>query len=59
MSFCNWGDFNVDLDCLGDLAAKRLRRFAELSLTRGDNLVPNMKRPTYVNIPLKHESQID
>ena len=54
------GDFNVDLDCLGDLVAKRLRRFAdELSLNRGDNLVPNMKRPTYVNIPLKHESQID
>jgi len=41
------GDFNVDLDYPGDLVAKRLRHFADdLSLTRGDILVPKEKRPT-------------
>ena len=54
------GDFNVNLDDATDGVAVAVNSFARnFSLVRSDNLFPQAKRSTYVNLALNHESQID
>ena len=53
------GDFNVDLDG-SDIVARNVLTFADnYDLVRCDELFPNERCPTYVNIALNHESCID
>jgi len=53
------GDFNVDLDG-SDIVARNVLTFADNhDLFRCDELFPNERCPTYVNIALNHESCID
>ena len=53
------GDFNVNLDCPSGVASSVLRLANNYSLLRCDDLFPNEKHPTYVNVPLNQESFID
>jgi len=53
------GDFNVDLDSSDKVTQFILSFINSYSLLRCDNLFPNFKVPTYVNIALNQESQID
>ena len=53
------GDFNVSLDSC-DVVAKRISDFAlDCAMCRCDDLFPNQKTATYINLSLQQESHID
>jgi len=60
LEFLLAGDFNVNLDKSDDHIANLVSNFMRtFHLSRCDDLYPNQKVPTYVNLALRHESQID
>ena len=60
LEFMLAGDFNVNLDNSGDCIVKLFSNFMRtFNLSRCDDLFPNQKAPTYVNLSLDQESQID
>ena len=54
------GDFNINLDTTNDRTAAIVNNFTQsVCLYRCDDLFPDQKTPTYINLALGHENQID